>query len=103
MTKSSPDISFGLSEDEKRDLEQMIGEFQKERSASMPVTDPEALQKQIDTMNHQLARLTNMFLTLDRRIKPLYEVARLTFEKSEVLNHRINTLLESIRSGDPLQ
>lgn len=102
MTQPNPDISFGLSEEEKRDLEQMIGEFQKERSASMPITDPEALQKQIDNMNKRLARLTNLFLTLDRRIKPLYEVARLTFEKSELLNRRINTLLESIRSGDRL-
>lgn len=102
MTQPSPDISFGLSEEEKRDLEQMIGEFQKERSASMPITDPEALQKQIDNMNKRLARLTNLFLTLDRRIKPLYEVARLTFEKSELLNRRINTLLESIRNGERL-
>lgn len=102
MAQPSPDISFGLSEEEKRDLEQMIGEFQKERSASIPVTDPEALQKQIDNMNKRLARLTNLFLTLDRRIKPLYEVARLTFEKSELLNRRINTMLESIRNGDRL-
>ena len=102
MTQSGPDISFGLSEEEKRDLEQMIGEFQEERSASMPTTDPEVLQKQIDNLNKRLARLTNLFLTLDRRIKPLYEVACLTFEKSEVLNRRINTLLESIRTGDRL-
>lgn len=102
MTVPDPDFSFGLSEEEKHDLEQMIGEFQKERSESMPAADPESLQEQIDTMNQRLARLTNMFLTLDRRIKPLYEVARLTFEKSELLNKRINTLIASIRNGDPL-
>ncbi len=102
MTQPNLDISIGLSEEEKHDLELMIGEFQKERAASMPVTDPAVLQGQIDAMNKRMAHLTHMFLTLDRRIKPLYEVIRLTFEKSELLNQRINTLIESIRSGDPL-
>lgn len=102
MTQTDPDISFGLSEEEKQDLEEMIGEFQKERAASPAVSDPEALQKQIDAMSRRMAHLSNMFLTLDRRIKPLYEIVRLTFEKSELLNQRINTLIESIRSGDPL-
>ena len=102
MTQPNLDFSFGLSEEEKHDLEQMIGEFQKERADEMPVTDLEAIQEQIEAMNKRMAYLTNMFLTLDRRIKPLYEVIRLTFEKSELLNQRINTLIESIRSGDPL-
>ena len=102
MTQPNLDISFGLSEEEKRDLEQMIGEFQKERATAVPTTDPIAIQTQLDAMNKRMAYLTNMFLTLDRRIKPLYEVIRLTFEKSELLNQRINTLIESIRSGDPL-
>lgn len=102
MTVPNPDISFGLSEEEKNDLEQMIGEFQKDRSASMPITDPAVMQRQIDAINKRMAHLTNMFLTLDRRIKPIYEIVRLTFEKSELLNQRINTLIESIRSGDPL-
>lgn len=98
MAPSSPDIDFGLSEEEKHDLERMIGEFQKERSASLLAEPPNDLQKQIDLINKRLERLTRLFLTLDRRIKPLHEVARLTVEKSDLLNHRINTLLESIPS-----
>jgi hypothetical protein len=102
MTQNIPDISFGLSPVEKHDLEQMIDEFQKERRASMPTTDPVALQKQMDAINGRMAHLSTMLLTLDQRIKPLYEIVRLTFEKSDILNQRINTLIESIRSGDPL-
>jgi len=96
------ELNVGLSEEEKRDLEQMIGEFQKERAIEEPGTDYAALKQQLDTMNKRIAYLTNMFLTLDRRIKPLYETIRLTYQKSEILNQRINTLIESIRTGEPL-
>ena len=60
------------------------------------------IQKQIDTINKRLAYLTNMFLTLDRRIQPLYEITRLNYQKSEILNQRINILIESMRTGESL-
>ncbi len=100
--QSGLEFNIGLSEEEKNDLERMIGEFQEERNTVLPTIDLSAVQEQIETMNKRLAYLTTMFLTLDRRIKPLYETIRLTFEKSEVLNQRINTLIESIRTGEPL-
>lgn len=96
------DMNFGLSEEEKHDLEQMISDFQKERSAGEPSRDIASLHRQIDTINDRLAYLTNMFLTIDRQIKPLYETIRLTYQKSEILNQRINTLINSIRTGEPL-
>jgi hypothetical protein len=102
MTRHT-NINIGLSKEEKRDLERMIGEFQKERAVIDPVTDIATVQGQIEAMNQRMAYLTNMFLTIDRRLKPLYETIRLTFEKSELLNQRINALIESIRTGEPLQ
>ena len=96
------DFNIGLSEDEKYDLETMIGEFQKERTPVNPNHDIETIQNQIDLINKRLAFLTTMFLTIDRRMKPLYETICLTFEKSEILNQRINTIIDSIRSGEPL-
>ncbi len=101
--KESANINIGLSEEEKRDLETMIGEFQMERAVSDPVMDMAAVQKQIEAINKRMEYLTNMFLTIDRRLKPLYEIIRMTFEKSELLNQRINALIESIRTGDPLK
>jgi hypothetical protein len=98
----SLDFNVGLSEDEKRDLERLIGEFQEKRGQADPANDIDALQRQIDTLNQRLAYLGKMFLTLDRRIQPLYETIRLTYQKSEILNQRINTLIESIRTGEPL-
>ena len=93
---------MGLSEQEKRDLEHLISEFQIERSQHMPPDGIAEVQKQIDTINKRLAYLTNMFLTLDRRIKPLYEITRLNYQKSEILNQRISILIESIRTGESL-
>ena len=96
------DMDIGLSEDEKNDLEQMIRDFQKERSSGEPAHDIASLNKQIETINDRIAYLTNMFLTIDRQIKPLFESIRLTYQKSELLNQRINTLINSIRTGEPL-
>ena len=111
MKKRNPDehmtetsmlgIDIGLSEAEKNDLEEMIGQFQKEREQGEPQLTLENLQHQIDVINERMANLSNLFLNLDRRIKPLYETIRLTYQKSEVLNQRINTLIDSIRMGEP--
>jgi hypothetical protein len=101
--EESANINIGLSEDEKRDLETMIGKFQMERTVADPTMDMATVQKQIETINKRMEYLSNMFLTIDRRLKPLYEIIRMTFEKSELLNQRINALIESIRTGDPLK
>ena len=93
-------LAMGLSEQERRDLEKMIGEFQQSRSHKEP--DMVSIQNQIEAINKRMAYLTNMFLTIDRRMKPLYEIIRLTFEKSEILNERINAIIESLQTGEPL-
>jgi hypothetical protein len=105
MTTHQPvfEINMGLSEEEKHDLEKMIGDFQKERTiVTSSRQESASLQDQIDAINKRLAYLTSMFLTLDKRMAPLNEIIRLTFQKSEILNQRINTLIESLRSGEPL-
>jgi hypothetical protein len=96
------ELNAGLSDEEKHDLEQMILDFQKERAADDSPPDGISLQQQIDTLNERLSYLSQMFLTLDRQIKPLYEAIRLTYQKSDILNQRINTLINSIRTGEPL-
>lgn len=103
VSQAQFEFDIGLSEEEKSDLETMIGEFQKTRDSLNPASDPGSLQKQIEKMNKRMAYLTSMFLTLDRRMKPLYETIRLTYEKSELLNQRINAIIESLRSGGPLK
>jgi hypothetical protein len=93
-------FNIGLSEEEKRDLERMIGDFQQSRS--IDPADEDSIQNQIDAINKRMAYLTTMFLTLDRRMNPLYEITRLLLEKSEILNQRIDAIIDSLRSGDSL-
>lgn len=95
-------LNVGLSDQEKHDLEQLINQFQNERSQAIPADSITEIQKQIDIMNKRLAYLTSMFLTLDRRMKPLYETMRLNYQKSEILNQRINILMEFIRTGESI-
>ena len=101
-TQQNPDYYIGLSDQEKDDLERLISEFQNERAHPAPADNITEIQKQIDTINDRMAYLTTMFLTLDRRIKPLYETIRLNYQKSEILNRRINILIESLRAGGSL-
>ena len=96
------ELNFGLSEEEKHDLEQMIKDFQDERATDESSHDIAVLHQQITTISERLASLSQMLLTIDHRIKPLYETVRLTYQKSEILNERINTLINSIRTGEPL-
>ena len=102
MSKEDFLLNIGLSEEEKNDLEQMIGEFQQQRTTFSSEPDTAALQKQLDALTKRIAYLTTMFLTIDRRLKPLYETVRLTYQKSEILNQRINAIIDSLRSGEPL-
>lgn len=97
------EIAVGLSEEEKKDLEKMISDFQRERPVGKPEFNLMSIQQQIDIMNKRLAYLTNMFLAIDRRMQPLYETVRLTFQKSELLNARINAVIETLRSGEPFK
>lgn len=43
-----------------------------------------------------------MMLRFDQQIKRLYETICLTYGKSEILNHRIDKLIDAVRTGEPL-
>ena len=92
-------FSMGLSDEEKHDLEEMIEEFQHTKATSEQ--DLTALQQQIETLNQRMAYLTAMFLTIDRRMKPLYEIVHLALQKVEILNERIDTIIDSMRPRKP--
>ena len=102
MKKTNFPLNIGLSEEEKKDLEKMIGEFQQKRAPLEGEPDLVDLQNQIDALSKRLAYLTSMFLSIDRRMQPLYATVRLTYQKSEILNQRIHAIIDSLRSGEAL-
>jgi len=92
---------MGLSEEEKLDLEKLISDFQQagsksDATSSLPIDD------QIEALNNRMAQLSQLILTIDRRMKPLYEIVCLSLEKNEILNQRINAIIDSLRSGEML-
>jgi len=93
----TPEFNAGLSDDEKNDLEDMIKLFAAESDSSVPMPSLEDVQKQISEINGRLAHLTEMFLKLDKRMQPLYETMRLSHKKSEIMNQRIDLIINSIK------
>ena len=90
---------MGLSAAEKDDLEKMIGEFRRQSDPVSQTDGCEPLQDQLDQINRKLADLTEMFLNIDRKMEPLAEVIRLSHRKSELLNRRLDAVIEALKKG----
>ena len=89
----------GLSTAEKQDLERMIGEFRRPRPDDARGESSEPIQVQLDSITRRLADLTEMVLTLDRRTAPLVEIIRLSHQKSELLNQRLEAVIAALKKG----
>ena len=92
-------LDTGLSEAEKNDLEKMIGEFRRDRSPDAPGEAREPIQVQMDRFTRRLADLSEWVLATDRRIAALTEVMRLSHQKSELLNQRLDAVISALKKG----
>ena len=100
MPATQPEeLAVGLTEAEKDDLEKMIGEFRRQGTPAVLADDREPLQDQLDRITQKLADLTEMFLRIDRRLEPLAEVIRLSHQKSELLNRRLDAVIDALKKG----
>lgn len=95
--KIRPDINIGLSPGEKSDLEKLIGEFSAGQNRGASGSSVEEIQKQLAATKRLLARHGEMLMKFDSRMKAFYEIICLTHEKSEIMNERINTVIETIK------
>jgi uncharacterized coiled-coil DUF342 family protein len=93
-------MSMDISDQERDTLQQMIGELQQTQDTG-PMQSI-TMAQEIEILKNRMSYLTNMCVTIERSIKPLHEVIRLNLEKCEILNQRINTIIESLRLGEPL-
>jgi hypothetical protein len=91
------EVAVGLSDEEKEDLEKMIKTFREEQSVETPISGAEDVQKQILSMNENLAQFGNMLLKFDSKMKSFYEIIRLSCKKDEMLNQRINAIIEMMK------
>ncbi len=92
-------LDTGLSEAEKEDLEKMIGEFRRDRSQDAPGESREPIQAQMDRLSRRLADLSERVLRSDRQMADLVEVMRLSHQKSELLNQRLDAVIAALKKG----
>ncbi|HHE74148.1 MAG: hypothetical protein DRH90_13250 [Deltaproteobacteria bacterium] len=91
--KNSKEIDFSLSDGEKDDLDQMIKDFNRERSTLLESPDDE---NQLKVMKDRFEQLGDVILKINDRVDSLYEIMRLMHQKSEMLNARIDEIRDAL-------
>ena len=91
--KNAKEIDFSLSDEEKDDLDQMIKDFNRERSTLLESPDHE---NQLKVMKDRFEQLGDVILKINDRVDSLYEIMRLMHQKSEILNARIDEIKEAL-------
>ena len=91
--KDSKEIDFSLSDGEKDDLDQMIKDFNRERSTLLESPDDE---NQLKVMKDRFEQLGDVILKINDRVDSLYEIMRLMHQKSEMLNARIDEIRDAL-------
>ena len=96
------EITVGLSDAEKDDLEEMIKAFRKKQSAAPESLASEDVQKQILSMSEDLAQYGDILLKFDAKLKLLYGMLRLSDQKNRIMNQRINAVIELLKGQNVL-
>ena len=91
------EIVIGLSDEEKDDLEEMIKTFREYQTEGPSISSIEDVQKQIGSISENFARLGDMLLKFDEKMKSFYEIIHLYFRKDEILNRRIDDIVKIMK------
>ena len=96
------EITVGLSDAEKDDLEEMIKAFRKKQSAAPETLASEDVQKQILSIGENLAQYGDILLKFDTKLKLLYGILRLSDHKNRIMNQRIDAVIELLKGQNIL-
>ena len=91
------EITVGLSDAEKDDLEEMIKAFRKKQSSAPGTPATEDEQKQILSIGENLAQYGDILLKFDSKLKLLYGILRLSDQKNRIMNQRIDAVIEVLK------
>lgn len=91
------DLTIGLSDAEKTDLEEMISAFKNKQSAVLPFQDSKSLEDQLLSLREKLSQYADVLLKNDQKLKLLYEILRLSDQKTRIINQRIDAVMELLR------
>ncbi len=95
--EAQTEIVIGLSDEEKEDLEKMIKTFREEQSVEPSSSAIEDVQKQIRSMSANRVQFGDMLLKFDAKMKSFYKIIRLSCKKDEMLNQRIDAIIEIMK------
>jgi hypothetical protein len=96
--ENQTEIIVGLSDEEKKELEELITSFKDEESSASPDPPAEDVHNQINSLGARLAHFGEVLLKFDAKMKSFYEILRLFHKKSEIMNDRIDTVIEIMRT-----
>ena len=94
------EITVGLSDAEKDDLEEMIKAFRKKQSAAPEPLASEDVERQIFSISEDLAQYGDILLKFDAKLKLLYGILRLSDQKNRVMNQRIDAVIELLKGQE---
>jgi hypothetical protein len=99
--KKAPEESHGgLSDGEKDDLEKLIKGLKEDQPDAAPQPVVEDLQKQLKVMRKRIIQLGTLVQQYDRNMKSYSKIMRLYFQKSDVMNKRIDAMEASNKGSD---
>jgi len=96
--ENQTEIIVGLSDGEKKDLEELITSFKEKEPSAPPDPSAEDVYNQINSMSEKLAHFGEVLLKFDAKMKSFYKILRLSHKKSEIMNHRIDTIIKIMRT-----
>lgn len=98
VDENQTEFSVGLSDEEKEDLENLIKTYRDEQFLLSPDADLEDIQRQFEILTEHITRVSEIMLRFDKRMKSFYEIFRLSAQKSESMNERIDTIVKYVKS-----
>lgn len=88
------DIIFGLAPEEREDLEKLIEDFKAKPDQNFPdAAALEVVERKIESLTQGLSQLGHLVMQLDCKAKTLREIMELSFEKTELMNQRIDAIV----------
>ena len=99
VKESRTALNVGLSDEEKEDLEKLIKGLKQDQSNVQSGATLEDTQQQVKSTMENLTQLVEMLLKFDTKMRSLYEIVRLSYQKSDMMNKRIDAIIESIKGG----
>jgi hypothetical protein len=98
IEEATEEINIGLSAEERTELAELITSLRADKQTDSTAVNEYAAEQDIKALQEKLSRCSEIILNFDARMKALYDIVCLFYEKSAMMNARINTIADAIIS-----